>query len=101
MTRLLEVSDLTVDFPTDGAPVQAVRGVNFRVDAGEVVALVGERPASIAVHHVDNHDDAASIGAALTSRLPQVESLVVTDMGPVLAVHVGSGAVGVIVNTQD
>lgn len=42
MTRLLEVSDLTVDFPTDGAPVQAVRGVNFRVDAGEVVALVGE-----------------------------------------------------------
>ncbi|OLP00673.1 peptide ABC transporter ATP-binding protein [Mycolicibacterium porcinum] len=42
MTRLLEVSGLTVDFPTDGAPVQAVRGVNFRVDAGEVVALVGE-----------------------------------------------------------
>ena len=43
----------------------------------------------------------AAIGAALTSRLPQVESLVVTDMGPVLAVHVGSGAVGVIVNTPD
>ncbi|OBJ44866.1 fatty acid-binding protein DegV [Mycolicibacterium mucogenicum] len=66
-----------------------------------VVALVGDRPAAIAVHHVDNHDDAAQIGAALTSRLPQVDSLVVTDMGPVLAVHVGSGAVGVIVNTQE
>ena len=66
-----------------------------------VAALVGDRPASIAVHHVDNHDDAAAIGAALTSRLPQVESLVVTDMGPVLAVHVGSGAVGVIVSTQE
>ncbi|MUM34398.1 DegV family protein [Mycolicibacterium sp. CBMA 361] len=48
---------------------------------------------------VDNHDDAAQIGAALTSRLPQVDSLVITDMGPVLAVHVGSGAVGVIVST--
>ncbi|MDR3662404.1 MAG: DegV family protein, partial [Mycobacterium sp.] len=64
-----------------------------------VVTLVGDRPASIAVHHVDNHDHADEIGAALTSRLPQVDSLVVTDMGPVLAVHVGSGAVGVIVNT--
>ncbi|MUL68401.1 fatty acid-binding protein DegV [Mycobacterium sp. CBMA 234] len=64
-----------------------------------VATLVGDRPASIAVHHVDNHDDAAQIGAALTSLLPQVDSLVVTDMGPVLAVHVGSGAVGVIVST--
>ncbi|MBN3509749.1 ABC transporter ATP-binding protein [Mycolicibacterium septicum] len=42
MTRLLEVSDLTVDFPTDTDAVHAVRGLNFHVDAGEVVALVGE-----------------------------------------------------------
>ncbi|KLI05499.1 peptide ABC transporter ATP-binding protein [Mycolicibacterium conceptionense] len=42
MTRLLEVSGLTVDFPTDTAAVHAVRGVNFHVDSGEVVALVGE-----------------------------------------------------------
>lgn len=42
MTRLLEVSDLSVDFPTDTDPVHAVRGLNFHVDAGEVVALVGE-----------------------------------------------------------
>ncbi|WP_166905764.1 ABC transporter ATP-binding protein [Mycobacterium sp. DL440] len=42
MTRLLEVSDLTVDFPTDADAVHAVRGLNFHVDAGEVVALVGE-----------------------------------------------------------
>lgn len=39
---LLEVTDLTVTFPTDADPVAAVRGVNFHVDAGEVVALVGE-----------------------------------------------------------
>jgi peptide/nickel transport system ATP-binding protein len=42
MNRLLEVRDLTVAFPTDADPVHAVRGVSFDVDAGEVVALVGE-----------------------------------------------------------
>ncbi|WKG01963.1 ABC transporter ATP-binding protein [Mycolicibacterium sp. HK-90] len=42
MSRLLEVSDLRVDFPTDTDAVHAVRGVNFHVDSGEVVALVGE-----------------------------------------------------------
>lgn len=42
MNRLLEVNDLTVAFPTDADPVHAVRGVSFGVDAGEVVALVGE-----------------------------------------------------------
>ncbi len=39
---LLEVSDLTVKFPTDTEVVSAVRGMNFHVDRGEVVALVGE-----------------------------------------------------------
>jgi peptide/nickel transport system ATP-binding protein len=39
---LLEVTDLTVAFPTDTAAVHAVRGMSFHVDAGEVVALVGE-----------------------------------------------------------
>ena len=39
---LLEVSDLTVAFPTETERVAAVRGMNFHVDAGEVVALVGE-----------------------------------------------------------
>jgi DegV family protein with EDD domain len=62
-----------------------------------VAEVVGERRASIAVHHVDNHDAADEIGAALTTRLPQIESLVVTDMGPVLSIHVGGGAVGVAV----
>ncbi|AGB24998.1 oligopeptide/dipeptide ABC transporter, ATP-binding protein [Mycobacterium sp. JS623] len=39
---LLQVSGLTVTFPTDAEQVNAVRGMNFDVDAGEVVALVGE-----------------------------------------------------------
>ncbi|MGZ6780046.1 MAG: dipeptide ABC transporter ATP-binding protein [Mycobacterium sp.] len=39
---LLEVRDLTVTFPTDTEQVAAVRGMNYHVDKGEVVALVGE-----------------------------------------------------------
>lgn len=66
-----------------------------------VAEAIGERRASIAVHHVDNHDAADEVGAALTTRLPQIESLVVTDMGPVLSIHVGGGAVGVVVQLVD
>ena len=39
---LLEVRDLTVGFPTDAERVAAVRGMNYHVESGEVVALVGE-----------------------------------------------------------
>jgi oligopeptide/dipeptide ABC transporter ATP-binding protein len=39
---LLEVRDLTVAFPTETERVAAVRGMNFEVRPGEVVALVGE-----------------------------------------------------------
>jgi len=42
MSPLLEVADLAVTFPTDGAPVTAVRGISYRIDSGEVVAMVGE-----------------------------------------------------------
>ncbi len=66
-----------------------------------IVDLVGERSASITVHHVDNHDAAAELGAALTTRLPQLESLTVRDMGAVLAVHVGAGAVGACVSLAE
>jgi DegV family protein with EDD domain len=66
-----------------------------------VADVIGERRAAVAVHHVDNHDAADEIGAALTTRLPQIESLVVTDMGPVLSVHVGGGSVGVVVQLAE
>lgn len=39
---LLEVKDLNVSFDTYSGEVQAVRGVSFHVDAGEVIGIVGE-----------------------------------------------------------
>ncbi len=62
-----------------------------------VAQVMGERSAAVVVHHVDNHDAADELGAALTQRLPQISSLTVADMGPLLSIHVGGGAVGVAV----
>jgi ABC-type dipeptide/oligopeptide/nickel transport system ATPase component len=39
---LLEVEGLRIEFRTDGAPVEAVKGVSFAVARGETVAIVGE-----------------------------------------------------------
>jgi peptide/nickel transport system ATP-binding protein len=41
-THLLEVQDLRVSFRTEDGVVQAVDGVSFGIDRGEVVAIVGE-----------------------------------------------------------
>jgi fatty acid-binding protein DegV len=64
----------------------------------QVVEVIGDRPAGIAVHHVDNAAGADAVGATLSERLPQLASPTVTDMGPVLGVHVGAGAIGVCVS---
>ena len=42
MTRLLEVQDLAVSFRTDRGEVEALSGVSFGLDEGEVVGVVGE-----------------------------------------------------------
>jgi len=62
----------------------------------QVLAVVGEHRAALAVHHVDNPDGAAEVAATLASALPACRPALVTDLGPVLGVHLGPGAVGVV-----
>ncbi len=42
LEKILEVKDLHVTFTTYGGSVQAVRGVNFYLNKGETLAIVGE-----------------------------------------------------------
>jgi peptide/nickel transport system ATP-binding protein len=39
---VLEVRDLSVRFPSEAGPVEAVRGVSYRLQRGEVLGIVGE-----------------------------------------------------------
>lgn len=64
----------------------------------QVLAIVGERRAELAVHHVDNPEGAAEVAATLTSALPACGPALITELGPVLGVHLGAGAVGVVVS---
>ncbi|QLL05865.1 DegV family protein [Mycobacterium vicinigordonae] len=61
----------------------------------QVCEVVGEYPAEVAVHHVANPDGAAEVAAMLADRLPAAQPALVTPLGPVLAVHVGAGALAV------
>jgi DegV family protein with EDD domain len=62
----------------------------------QVLEVVGERRAALAVHHVDNPAAAAEVAATLAGALPGCGPAIVTDLGPVLGVHLGPGAVGVV-----
>jgi DegV family protein with EDD domain len=71
----------------------ASKAVAAMVD--RVCEVVGEHPAAIAVHHVANPSGAADVVAVLAERLPACQPAIVTDLGPVLALHVGAGAIAV------
>lgn len=64
----------------------------------QVIEVVGESRAALAVHHVDDPGAAADLAATLSAALPACGPAIVTDLGPVLGVHLGPGAVGVVVS---
>ena len=76
---------------------QRVRTVSNATAAmiDRVCEVGGNHPAALAVHHVSNPDGANEVAAALAQRLPACEPAIVTPLGPVLALHVGAGAVAV------
>ena len=90
---------------TDGRLVlaQRVRTAGKALDAlvEHVVAEVGDRQAVIAVHHIENEISANEVAHELITRVHPTEPPTVTDMGPVLAVHVGAGAVGVCLDITE
>lgn len=66
-----------------------------------VCEVVGPRAAALAVHHVANPDGAAEVAAALAERLPACPPAVRSELGPVLALHVGAGAVAVVADVPE
>jgi DegV family protein with EDD domain len=78
---------------------QRIRTVTHATAAmiDRVCEVVGDAPAALAVHHVANPDGAKEVAAALAERLPACEPAIITPLGPVLALHVGAGAVAVCV----
>jgi DegV family protein with EDD domain len=82
---------------------QRVRTVRHATAAmiDQVCELVGDSTAALAVHHVVNPDGAQDVATALAQRLPACEPALVTPMGPVLAVHVGAGAVAVCLELSE
>ncbi|CAN0599566.1 unnamed protein product, partial [Laminaria digitata] len=50
MTALLEISDLTVSFESEGGRTRAVNGVSYSVKEGEIVGVVGESGSGKSVH---------------------------------------------------
>lgn len=82
---------------------QRVRTANKAVATmiDRVAEIVGDRRALLAVHHVANPEGAQSLVESLSERLPGCEPAIVTELGPVLALHVGAGALGVCVQLGD
>ncbi len=80
-------------------PAQRVRTTSKAIAAmvEQVLDVVGEGRAALAVHHVDNPDGAADLAATLVAALPACGPVIVTELGPVLGVHLGAGALGVVV----
>lgn len=63
------------------------------------VDVAQRRPVTLGVQHCEAPELAAEITEALQSKLT-IESLVESDLGPVLSRHVGSGAVGIALTTS-
>ncbi|QIS10260.1 DegV family protein [Nocardia arthritidis] len=61
------------------------------------VDAAGDDGAAVAVQHLGAADAAETVAAQLRELIPGIRELVVAEFGPALGVHLGLGAVGVLV----
>ncbi|MEV5648542.1 DegV family protein [Nocardia sp. NPDC052254] len=61
------------------------------------VDAAGDEGASVAVQHLGAASAAATVADQLGELIPDIRELVTAEFGPTLGVHVGTGAVGVLV----
>lgn len=62
-----------------------------------IAESVGEDAVTIGVQHCSAPEAAVEVLGMITGKLPNVTSSLVVDLGPVLGIHVGKGAVGITV----
>jgi DegV family protein with EDD domain len=63
-----------------------------------VVDLAGDRPVSLAVHHLAAAARADALADQLRERVPTLRELYVSELGAAIGAHVGPGALGVVVD---
>ncbi len=61
------------------------------------VAAAGDQHVDIAVSHLANAEAAAALATQMRQRLPQLDDVVVTQVGAVIGAHVGPGMLAVVV----
>ncbi|MBF6300659.1 DegV family protein [Nocardia amamiensis] len=61
------------------------------------VEAAGVDGAAVGVQHLGAEDAAHTIAGQLRERIPGIRELIVAEFGPALAVHLGLGAIGVLV----
>lgn len=66
--------------------------------ADTAVELAENRPVTLGIQHCRAEGAAEELRDQLISRLGAVTSVVTVDLGPILSVHVGAGAVGVVLD---
>lgn len=84
-------------------PLEKVRTYARAVARMEDLAAehAGTDPVDVAVQHLDNAERAEELATRLRTRLPSVRDLYVSEVGTVIAAHVGPGMLGVAVAPAD
>jgi fatty acid kinase fatty acid binding subunit len=60
-------------------------------------AAAGDGPVDVAVHHLAAQSRADQVASALRPSIPALGELYIAELGPVIAAHLGPGAIGTVV----